>query len=222
MADKPTATEGLCQECPNGKSKEQEEKDKKCAELKKKMDELINRNKHSPESIAERGGPGADPGTHGLRYRFAEQITGLFGPGTPEWLDHENKIKEMQQSLTKRIKEYNDNGCNNGMPPGAEAWTAKPVPKPEEWRGRGTAPFERSMLQKAGDAWDGLSTGEKVGVGVVGGVVVIGAAVVALPAEAVAAGVAGLLSIGRMAVMGLRMLAPAAGSAAATGEALAY
>ncbi|WP_089726423.1 hypothetical protein [Candidatus Thiosymbion oneisti] len=95
-----------------------------CEKLRKKIDELINRNKR------ELGGGG----THGLKHRFAEQVNAPLnhGPGTPEWINHEGNIKGDQKALRRALERFRDNHC--GPPPnGAGTWARRPVPTREQW-----------------------------------------------------------------------------------------
>ncbi|NJO18626.1 MAG: hypothetical protein HC877_23735 [Thioploca sp.] len=94
-----------------------------CEEIAKKINELINRNKRDF----------GNSGTHGLRYRFEEQINGANGPGTPEWDSHERVIKEQQKGLRKKLREYEENGCGD-PPPGAWKWASKEVPSAKQWK----------------------------------------------------------------------------------------
>ncbi len=101
-------------------------KEEKCKELRAKIEDMTNRDKH------EEGGGG----THGLKHRFPEQIHGANGPGTKSWDDHDKTIKEQQSGLRSRLLEYEKEGC--GEPPAdAWKWATKPAPKASEWKGRG-------------------------------------------------------------------------------------
>lgn len=100
----------------------QPEPDDICEQLRKKIDELINRNKR------ELGGGG----THGLRHRFEEQIHGKGGPGTTAWDNHEQEIKNQQKALRKKLREFDENSCGD-PPSGAWNWATRPVPQPKQW-----------------------------------------------------------------------------------------
>ncbi len=115
-----------------------------CEAIRKKIDELINRDK--------RGAGGG--GTHGLKHRFPEQINGRNGPGTPSWNTHEQTIKNQQRGLEKQLKKYEKNGCGD-PPPGAWEWATRPVPKPSEWRN--PAPVSPPVVSR-----EQLETGAKV------------------------------------------------------------
>jgi RHS repeat-associated protein len=100
-----------------------------CDKLEKEIDEFVNRDKH------HQGGGG----THGLAHRFREQINGKFGPGTKEWDNHDDTIKNQQKGLRDRLNEYNKNGCGP-PPPNSWKWATAPAPSPNEWIGnRGPA-----------------------------------------------------------------------------------
>ncbi len=107
--------------------------DDPCDKIRQKIDDLINRNKHSPENE----GTG---GTHGLRYRFDEQIHGKSGPGTTGWDNHEGEIERQQTALRKQLQDYQDNGCGD-PPAGAWKWASQPAPVPKEWKGPVVAPM---------------------------------------------------------------------------------
>ena len=95
-----------------------------CEMLAKKIDELINRNKKNH----------GNSGTHGLKHRYSEQITGNFGPGSTGWDNHEAQIKNQQKALTKALKKYEENNCGD-PPSGSWSWATRPVPLPSEYRG---------------------------------------------------------------------------------------
>jgi len=114
-----------------------------CEKLRKEIDDLLYRNKR------ELG----NGGTHGLVHRFAEQINGQNGPGTSSWQTHEDTIKNQQEALRKRLREWDKNNCGD-PPPNAWQWASRPVPQTKEWKD------------------PGLSTAQKV---VVGGAATIGA-----------------------------------------------
>lgn len=98
-----------------------------CDKIGKKIDELINRNKRTT------GGGG----THGLKWRFSEQIYGANGPGTRVWANHDKAIKDQQKSLRDQLNDWNKNNCGekNPLPEDAWEWATKPRPKPAEWAG---------------------------------------------------------------------------------------
>lgn len=81
----------------------------------------------------------SNEGTHGLIYRFAEQINGQNGPGTVSWSNHEKAIQEQQRALEKKLREYDKNKCGP-PPPGAWSWATRPVPLYFEWRGPAVIP----------------------------------------------------------------------------------
>jgi len=74
----------------------------------------------------------AGGGTHGLIYRYWEQITGAFGPGTPEWEEHDRHIKEQQQGLKNRLAKWSKNNCGP-PPPDATKWASRPAPTAKQW-----------------------------------------------------------------------------------------
>lgn len=108
-----------------------------CEALRKKIGELIHRNKR------EQGGDG----THGLIHRFPEQIDGQNGPGTTSWDNHEQEIKNQQKALRKKLREWRKNRCGP-PPPGAWHWATRPVPRPSQWKGGEDA--ARKTLETAG------------------------------------------------------------------------
>jgi hypothetical protein len=103
------------------------EEDDICKKLAKKINELINRDKHYC----------GDGGTHGLKHRFREQIEGKSGPGTEGWDIHDNTIKNQQRGLRNRLDDFNRNNCGSKvpLPEGAWNWATRPAPQASEWKG---------------------------------------------------------------------------------------
>ncbi len=95
-----------------------------CQKIRQKIDDLINRNKRTLENKGI--------GTHGLKYRFAEQINGKNGPGTEVWENHSDTIERQQKALKKNINKYKKNNCGD-PPSGAWSWANRPVPISEQW-----------------------------------------------------------------------------------------
>ncbi|SPH19860.1 hypothetical protein ASD8599_00600 [Ascidiaceihabitans donghaensis] len=122
----------------------------KCAAIRKKIDEAINRDKRAM----------GDNKTHGLKHRFPEQIRGANGPGTQSWTNHHNQIVNQQKHLDKLLKELIKNRCGP-PPPGARTWATRPAPKPSEWVGPATSPSP-SVLPSAETATKVVAT---VGIG---------------------------------------------------------
>jgi len=121
-----------------------------CERLRRRIDELINRNKHSdPPSQVLNGD------VHGLRYRFAEQINGRDGPGTQSWIEHDEQIRGQQEKLQRELEEYERNGCGP-PPPGAWSWATRPRPSEGDYRG------SNPINDRPAD--EGLTTGETVAV----------------------------------------------------------
>jgi hypothetical protein len=109
----------------------------KCAEIFKKIDEYINRDKRAANNS----------GTHGLKHRFPEQIYGGHGPGTLSWNKHEEEIRKLQAALERTLREYEKNNCGP-PPPGAWEWVRRPVPTAADWKGpEGKKVFQRETLE---------------------------------------------------------------------------
>jgi hypothetical protein len=90
----------------------------------------------------------------GLKWRFAEQITGQNGPCSQVWVNHENKIKEQQRNLQKKLNDYERNNCGSKipLPIGAYSWANKPAISPKEWIGPNLDPTTKSILQTGATA----------------------------------------------------------------------
>lgn len=128
--------------------------DDPCSKLAQEIDDLINRDKRQ----------GAGGGTHGLKHRFREQISGASGPpgsgvGDPKiWETHDKAIKEQQKGLRDRLNEFNKNNCGQKIPISSEAWewATKPAPKPSEWKPvqststEGNSDFMKKMSEVTG------------------------------------------------------------------------
>lgn len=112
-----------------------------CERLAREIDELINRQRTNSGS-----------GTKGLIYRFPEQIAaGAKGPGTPEWINHEQTISEQQEAIRKRLRQYDKNDCDNKGPPlpnRARNWAFRPVPSSQEWRKNNPLPMVDTAQDK--------------------------------------------------------------------------
>lgn len=109
-----------------------------CKELRDKIDELINRNKRTE----------GNGGTHGLKWRFEEQIYGANGPNTTSWANHDKAIKEQQAGLRDRLNDWNKNNCGekNPLPENAWEWATKPRPQAADW----VAPASKMQMLKDG------------------------------------------------------------------------
>jgi len=99
--------------------------EEECDEIGKKIDDHLNRNKHDFDG----------KGTHGLKYRYAEQITGKFGPHSASWARHHKQIIDQKKSLKRLLDKWNDNNCSGGLPASVYSWLSVPPPSPSEWRG---------------------------------------------------------------------------------------
>jgi len=106
-----------------------------CQRLAREIEEMVNRDKRACNN----------GGTHGLRHRFREQIEGANGPGTSEWENHDQAIKNQQRGLRDRLNDYDANNCGSRIPIPQDAWSwaTRPAPAPEQWRG----PAERSVTE---------------------------------------------------------------------------
>lgn len=110
---------GAIADCPF----DQPPEDDICAQLRKKIDDLINRNKH------ENGGKG----THGLSHRFRELISRLGKGDTSTYETHRQEILNQQKALEQALNRYNQNGCGD-PPPTVWSWRLREVPKPSDYR----------------------------------------------------------------------------------------
>lgn len=113
-----------------------------CARLAREINEMIGRDKRQHN----------DCGTHGLVHRFREQINGANGPGTSEWLKHDEAIRNQQRGLRNRLDEFNRNNCGSKVPVPQDAWqwATRPAPQPREWRGQ---PAKREAPKEEGGTW---------------------------------------------------------------------
>lgn len=82
-------------------------------------------------------------GTHGLIFRWVEQLNGANPPGTEAWKRHEEAYLRDQASLRKRLKTWQGGPCAGGLmiPGDAFVWAAIPPPSTKDYnkhnRGRG-------------------------------------------------------------------------------------
>ncbi len=126
-----------------------------CAALRKKIDELISRNKHDPAA------PNFGKGRHGLEHRFREIISNLrkyYAEGwDPEKLQkaktHLNEIVEAKDDLASALRQLRDKGCGD-PPPGGWSWATRDVKE-----------FENAIDK----ASDGLGDAAKVAGGALAG-----------------------------------------------------
>jgi hypothetical protein len=88
-------------------------------------------------------------GTRGLKERIMDQIYGANGPGAPGRIGHHIAIENMQNQLTKLMKDFSDNQCGDKTPIGNDAkqWMNRPNPAPSEWKGPAKAvPVQHSIF----------------------------------------------------------------------------
>lgn len=90
-----------------------------CARIRRKINELISRNKR------EHGGLG----THGLEHRFRELLSNLGRGETSSYEGHVTAIRNQQVGLERELDNFRRNGCGD-PPPGAWSWRLREVPKP--------------------------------------------------------------------------------------------
>jgi hypothetical protein len=104
-----------------------------CAKIAAKIDELVNRERPEGEN---------PPGTKGLKFRFAEQITGSMPPGTPGWNNHHDNIVQQQQALNREIAKHDAQKppCKTPLPAGTRSWGARRPPSPIDYKQHGPAP----------------------------------------------------------------------------------
>jgi hypothetical protein len=123
----------------------QQPPDDPCTKLGQEINDFINRNKKLF----------GNSGTHGLKYRFQEQIEGANGPpgsgvGDPEvWNTHDKAIREQQVGLKRRLDKFDKNNCGDKVPIPSDAlnWATRPAPQPSEWTGPAPAPAAKSVAQ---------------------------------------------------------------------------